>query len=80
MIPALRHLQRLLVALADDAIHQPVFLIDPPRPPARQIAAQRFGLAGALERVAAAFFDQGVEFFEQLFVMRPQFQILGPGS
>ena len=44
MIPALRHLERLRVALAGHPIHQPMLAIDPPRLPARQIAAERFGL------------------------------------
>ena len=39
MIPARHHLQRLSIAAARHAIHQPVLLTDPPRPPARQIAA-----------------------------------------
>ena len=61
MIPALRHLQRLLVPRPDHPIDRPMFQADPPRPPARQVAAQRLRLAGPLERVAAAFLDQGVE-------------------
>jgi hypothetical protein len=48
LIPALRDLQRLRIAAGRHAVHQPVLMIDPARPPARQIAAERFGFAGAL--------------------------------
>ena len=34
MIPALRHLQHLILAASRHAIHQPMLVIDPPRPPA----------------------------------------------
>jgi hypothetical protein len=36
------------------AVHQSVLVIDPPGPETRQIAAQRLGLASALERVRRA--------------------------
>lgn len=78
MIPALRHLQRLRLPTARHAIHQPVLLIDPPRPPARQIAAERLGLAGALERMAAAFLDQGVQLVDDLRVMLLPMAVIVP--
>jgi len=46
-----------------------MLVADPARPPARQVAAERLGLAGALERVAATFLDQRVELAGQLRVM-----------
>lgn len=60
MIPALRDLQGLRIAAARHTVHQPVLMVDPARPPARQVAAERFGFAGAFERMAAAFLDQRV--------------------
>ena len=49
MIPAPRHLERMIRALARHPNHQPMPAVDPPRPPARQIATERFGLAHACE-------------------------------
>ena len=60
MIPALSDLQGLRIAAARPAVHQPVFMVDPARPPARQFAAERFGLAGAVERSTSTFLDQRV--------------------
>lgn len=60
MIPALRNLHRLRIAGSRHAVHQPVLMTDPARPPARQVAAERFGFASALERIASAFLDQRV--------------------
>jgi hypothetical protein len=45
-------------------VHQPVFLIDAPRPIATQVAFQRFGLTRASERGSLAFFQQRVDFAE----------------
>lgn len=80
MIPALRHIQRLRIALAADAIDQSVFAADPAGPPARKVAAQRFGLAGALERVAAAFGDQGIQLCEHFGIVGLPVEILIPSA
>ena len=91
MIPALRDLQGLRIAAARHAVYQSVLMVDPARPPARQIAAERFGFAGALERMAAAFFDQRVQLVHDLGVMilpvtivlpsrRPEGYIHGKGT
>lgn len=60
MIPALRDLQRLRIAASRHAVHESVLVADPARPPARQIAAERFGLARTFEGIASAFLDQRV--------------------
>jgi len=80
MIPALRDLQRLRIAASRHAVHESVLVADPARPPARQIAAERFGFAGALERMPAAFLDQRVQLVEQLGIARPEVAIFGPGA
>jgi hypothetical protein len=64
MIPALRDLQRLRIATAAHPVHQPMFAIDPARPPAGQVAAERPGLAGAGKRVTLAFLDQRIDPFQ----------------
>ena len=69
MIPTLRNLQRLSIAAARHAVHQPVFMVDPARPPARQVAAEGFGFAGALERIASTFLDQRVQLVHDLGVV-----------
>jgi len=56
MIPALRHFEYLRIALSPHSIDQPVFLCNPARPPALQIAAQGFRFAGSAKGCAAAFF------------------------
>src|SRR5690606_38188105 len=76
---ALRDLKRLVFSLARDAIDQPVFLRDPARPPALQVAPQRLGLAGALERGAAAFLDQRIEPVEYLAVGVQPVPVIVPG-
>ena len=53
MIATLRNLQRLRLALAAHPIDQPMLAVDPPGPPAFQIAGQRFGLAGAANYAAS---------------------------
>jgi len=80
MIPALRYLQRLRIAASRHAVYESVLMVDPARPPARQIAAERFGFAGAVERMAAAFLDQRVQLVEQLGIARPEVDIFGPGA
>ena len=69
MIPALRDLQRLRIAASRHAVHESVLMADPARPPARQIATERFGFAGALERMASAFLNQRVQLVDQFRVM-----------
>lgn len=66
MIAALRDLQRLRLPLAAHPIDQPMLAVDAAGPPAAQVSAQRFGLAGAAKGIAAAFRDQIVEAGEQL--------------
>ena len=61
MIAALRHFERLRIAFACNPVNEAMFLTDPARPPAGKVAAKRFGLASAFERVTAAFFDKGVQ-------------------
>ena len=80
MIPALRNLHRLRVTTSHHAVNQPMLMVDPARPPARQIAAERFGFAGALERMAAAFLDQRVQLVEQFGIARPEVDIFSPGA
>jgi hypothetical protein len=53
-------------------------MIYPARPPARRIAAERFGFAGAFERMAAAFLDQRVQLAEQLGIARSKVDIFSP--
>jgi hypothetical protein len=78
MMPALRHLQRLLLAAPRHPVHHAMLLVDPARPPAWQIAAQRLGLARSLERVPAAFLDQAVRSVAQPGVMLLPMAIILP--
>lgn len=52
---------------------------DPARPPACQVALERFGLAGAAKGVAAAFGDQGVDPGEDFPILVDPRQVFGPG-
>jgi hypothetical protein len=78
MIPALRDLKRLRIALARHPIYQPMLAVDPAGPPAGQIAAERFRLAGAAERIAHAFLDQRIDAFEALPVVALPAEIVIP--
>ena len=80
MIPALRHVERLARALARHPNHQPMFPVDAARPPARQVAAERFGLAGPAKGVAHAFLEQRVDPFERLAALGLPVQIIVPGG
>ena len=72
MVPALGDFELLGGALAGHPVDQPVFQRDPTRPPALQIAAQRFGLAGPAEGTAQALLDQAVQSIERVGVARWQ--------
>lgn len=78
MIPALRHFERLRLALAPHPVHQPMLAVDAAGPPAGEIAAQRFGLAGSAKRVAHALLEQRVDPFDDLGFLGLQRDILPP--
>ena len=91
MISTLGYLQRLFLPAAAYAVNQPMLVADPTRPPAREVSAQRLGLSGAFERMAAAFLDQGGYLVAHLCVMvlpmaevvpcgRPEGDIHGKGT
>lgn len=80
MIPTLRNLHPLRVTTSRHAVNQPMLMVDPARPPPRQITAERFGFAGAFERTAAAFLDQRVQLVEQVGIARPEVAKFGPGA
>ena len=80
MIPALRHFQRLCLALTAHAIDQPMLAIDAAGSPATEVSAERFGLAGAAEGIAHAFLEQAVQAIERLSVFRLPIEIILPGS
>src|SRR4051812_27295279 len=80
MVPALRHFQRLRLALAADPIDQPLLPVDPTRPPAGEIAAQRLGLARPAEGVAHAFLEERVEPGEHLRIFGLPVEIVLPGG
>src|SRR5437868_11361573 len=80
MIAALRHFQRLRLAFAAHPVDQPMLLVDPPRPPSREVAAEGLGLAGAAKRVAHAFLQQGAEPGQQFLVLGLPVEIFAPGT
>jgi hypothetical protein len=51
------------------AINQPVFVVDPPRPIAREIRFERFRLANAFEWSAQDILNQPIDSFEQFAIM-----------
>src|SRR5436190_19147794 len=75
MITALRHFQRLRVALPRDSVDQPMLLVDPARPPTGQIASQRLRLSGAAKRIAHASLQKGVEAGQDFIVFRLPIEI-----
>lgn len=60
-------------------IDQTVRIVDAPRPIAGQIAAQRFRLSDASERVARRRSDQGINALQRFFVLLVPVQISIPG-
>lgn len=68
MVAALGDFEVLIGTLALDPVDQAILLRDPARPPALQIALQRFWLTHALEGGALAFFDEVVHPLEGLAV------------
>ena len=61
MIPAAQHLERLNLPAPAHTIYQPVFAGNPPRPPASQVLAQGFRLAGPAKGVPSAFLNEQVD-------------------
>ena len=49
-------------------IDDPVFLIDPPAPPAGKAALERFRLSGTMKGISDHFFDQAVDLPQCLFI------------
>lgn len=80
MPPASRHLHLLRLARARHAIHQPVLVRDPARPPPGAVALQRLRLAEPLERGAANVLDQGVDLHRELGVLSLPMQVVRPGA
>lgn len=78
MIPAPRHLEHPARAAPRHPIHQPMLAVDAAGPPAGEIAAQRFGLAGSAKRVAHALLEQRVDPFDDLGFLGLQRDILPP--
>jgi hypothetical protein len=65
MIPATVHFDPLVDAgSAFDTIDQPVFVRDAARPPARELGAQRLGLAETSERMAHDVIEKDIDFLE----------------
>ena len=79
MEPALRDFEHLRRALAADAVDQAVLAGDAAGPPAAQVTLERFGFAGAVIGVTAAFLDQLVEPLQTLPVGVLPVAVLGPG-
>jgi len=73
-----QNLQRLCIALARHPVHQAMLAIDPPRPPARQVALQWLRLAGAGERVAQALGNQRVDARHDRRIFRLPLHIVRP--
>ena len=80
MIPALRHVQRLRVTFAGHALDQPMFAIDPARPPPAEVPAKWLGLARAAKGIAQAFLEEAVQAIEALRVFRLPIEIILPGG
>ena len=57
-----------------------MFAVDAARPPARQIAAERFGLAGPAKGIAHAFLEQRVDPVDNLGFLGLKRDILPPGA
>ena len=53
---------------AVNSVNQPMFPVDPTRPPAGIVTTQRFRLAGALKRVSLAFGNQAVYLCQRHFI------------
>ena len=75
MKPALRDQQPVL----GRPVHQPMLPVDPPGPPPRHPAPQRFRLTNSGKRRPRTFLDQDVHPFQQRPVRRLPVQILRPG-
>ena len=73
---ALRDLESLILALARDAVDEPVLSGDAPRPPAAQASLQRFGFARPREGRALRLANEGVELNEGVD-LREQPGVLG---
>src|SRR5687768_11837629 len=59
-VTALGDFQRLCLALSDDAVDEPLLLVDPPRPPSGVMSGERLRLAGTPQWLAHAFGDEGI--------------------
>ena len=60
------------------SIDQPVFTVDPPRPPAAHIVLEWLGFANAFERMAHALAYQPVDALKKLTIPGLIFEILAP--
>src|SRR5271165_7152052 len=67
-----------LQAVFGRAIHQTVFLGQPPRPPTAERAAQRLGLARPLKRRPRSFLDQRVETRQQFGIVALPIEVIFP--
>ena len=76
MKPALNDFHLPAVAFALEA----VLAGDPPRPPALEVAFQRFGLADPLKRRAPDFLDEKIYFFKNVPVGLLPEEVVVPGE
>ena len=76
MIPTLRDFERIVF----DAIDEPVFIINPARPPACPILLQWFWFPQSGERISRTVFDQCIEFGQDLGIGLLPVEIVVPGG
>ena len=79
MEPALGNLKPLIVALPLNSVNESVIVREAARPPAPEVALQRFWLAGPLERRPAALFNQIIEALVYLGVVICPVLVVFPG-
>jgi hypothetical protein len=61
VIPALRNIDALVIALANATINQTVLDGNPPGPPTRQLPLQRLGLAQARKRSSQRVIEDDID-------------------
>jgi len=78
VIAALCYFENLVRCCAGDAIDQPMFVSDPPRPPSSKLAPERFRLTKPLKRTTLSIFDEGVDLSKDFCVGALPMQIVVP--
>jgi hypothetical protein len=80
MITALRNFERLHIASARHAVNKTMLARNPTRPEPFEISAKWFRLASACEWMTAGFFDQAIQFRENLAIFALPMEIFSPST